>query len=204
MPYRFSFDLTRIPKLLFKEVALVAGKRNIHRKIGRAARNLVEKFKVHELTGLDVSDALTLLEDLIDIQIRNLSQRESFLKTKRRVLFLPHCSRKYMDNRCKAKFNAKFPSYFCMHCSPDCLINQATVLGQERGYDVYVLPGGSCVPRILKENSYEGVVGVSCGEEIKLAADCLQSVGLLGQAVPLIKNGCANTTFNIEKLREIL
>lgn len=204
MPYKFSFDLTRIPKLLFKEVARVAGKKSIHRRIGRATRNLVEKFKVHELTGLDVSDALILLEDLIDIQIRNLSQRDSFLEAERRVLFLPHCSRKYMDDRCKAKFDAKFPSYFCRHCSPDCLINQATVLGRERGYDVYVLPGGSCVPRILKENSYEGVVGVACGEEIRLAADYLQSVGLPGQAIPLLKNGCANTAFNIEKLKEIL
>jgi hypothetical protein len=204
MPYKFSFDLSRIPQLFFKEVAIVAGKKNIHRKIGRAARSLVEKFKVHELTGLDVSDAFMLLEDLIDIQIRNLSQRERFLKTKRRALFLPHCSRKYMDSRCKAEFDDKLPSYFCAHCSPDCLINQATVLAQQRGYDVYVLPGGSCIPNILQENFYEGVVGVACGEEIRLAADYFQSVSLVGQAVSLIKNGCANTTFNIERLKEIL
>lgn len=204
MPYRFSFDLSRISKLFFKEIAAVANRKNVHRKIGSAARNLVDKFKIHEVTGLDVSDALMLLEDLIDMQVRNLSEREKFLKTQRRVLFLPHCSRKYMDNRCKARFDPKIPSYFCAHCSPDCLVNQATVLGEERGYDVYVLPGGSCVPRILKRNSYEGAVGVACSEEIRLAGDYLRKVGLPAQAIPLIKNGCANTAFNIEKLREIL
>jgi len=204
MPYRFNFDLTKISRSFFADIAKIANDMKVHKRIGEAARNLLERFKIHEITGLNVSDALTLLEDFIDIQIRNLTEKERFLKTGRRVLLLPHCSRKYMDSRCKARFDPDIPSYICAHCSPDCLINMATQLAESRGYHVYILPGGSCIPKILKEGRYEAVVGVACGEEIKLAYSFLDRVKIPVMAVPLIKNGCAYTKFNIQALENLL
>jgi hypothetical protein len=204
MPYQFSFDLTKVSRSFFRGVAEAAHKRKLHRRIGDAALRLLERCRVQQITGLDVTQALMLLEDLIDIQMKNLSNRERFLRTSKRVLLLPHCSRKYMDNRCKAVFDQNIPSYSCSHCSPDCLVNQATLAGEERGYDVYVLPGGSCIHQILQKGGYEALVGVACGEEIKLAEGLLEKTGLPGQNVPLIKNGCANTTFNIRTLKKVL
>jgi len=204
MPYKFSFDLSRVSKSFFRELAKVAHERDVHRRIGKKARNLAERFRVREITGLEVSDVLTLVEDLVDMYVRNISGKEKFLRTRRRALLLPHCSRKHMDNRCKASFDPKVPSYFCASCSPDCLINRATELGRRKGYDIYVLPGGSCVPKILKDNSYEGIVGVGCSQELTIGGKCLEALGRAGQAVPLIKNGCANTRFSVETLERIL
>jgi len=204
MPYKFSFDLSRIPKSFFKELARAAHEKNVHRRMGEKARHLAEKFKIQELTGLDVPDAITLVEDLVDIYVRNLSEKEKFQKVKKRALFLPHCSRKYMDNRCQARFDPEIPSYICAHCSPDCLVNQGTTLGKKKGYDIYVLPGGSCVLKLLKNRSYEGIIGVACTQELKMAEKILKSFSIVGQAVPLAKNGCANTKFNIESLAKIL
>jgi hypothetical protein len=204
MPYQFNFDLTKVSRSLFRGVAEAAHKRKMHRRIGEAALHLLERFRVQEITGLDVAQALMLLEDMIDIQMKNLSNRERFLRTCRRVLFLPHCSRKYMDNRCKAVFDRNIPSYSCSHCSTDCLVGQATLVGEKRGYDVYVLPGGSCIHQILQKGRYEALVGVACGEEIKLAEGLLEKTGLPGQTVPLIKNGCADTKFNIQALKKVL
>jgi len=204
MPYGFSFDLSSVPKSFFRELAKVAREKNIHKRMSEKAQRFVKRFKIHELTGLDVAEVLMVIEDLIDVYVRNISEKESFRRTKSRALFLPHCSRKYMDNRCMASFNQSVPSYECAHCSSDCLINRATRLGERRGYDVYVLPGGSCVPEILGRNRYEGVLGVACSKELKLADACLRNMGLAGQAVPLIKNGCANTSFSVESLKRIL
>jgi hypothetical protein len=204
MPYKFIFDLSRIPRFFFTEVARVGYERGMHKQMGKTAQDMIKKFKIQEATGLNVSDAVVLLEDLIDLQARNLVERERFVQTGKRVLFLPHCSRKYMDSRCHAVFDPKIPSYICGHCSPDCLVNRAVVLAEKRGYDVYILPGGSCVPKILKAKHYEGVVGVACGEEIKLSGGMLKATKVAGQSVPLIKNGCANTIFNIETLLKIL
>jgi len=204
MPYQFDFDLTEVSRSFFREVAEAAHKRRLHRRIGNAAMRLLERCKIQEITGLDFAQALMLLEDFIDIQMKNINDRERFLKTSKRVLLLPHCSRKFMDNRCKAVFDPKIPSYSCSHCSPDCLVNRATSAGKEKHYDVYVLPGGSCIHRIMERGCYEALVGVACGEEIRLAGGLLEKTGLPGQNVPLIKNGCANTTFSIETLQKIL
>ena len=152
MPYKFSFDLSRLSKAFFRELANVANQKGIHKKLGSQVRHLAEKFRIHEITGLEVSDALLLVEDLVDIYVRNMSNAKSFHGTKKRVLFLPHCARKYMDNRCKAHFDPKLPSYLCGHCSKDCLVNKATHLAEKKGYKVFVVAGGSCIPEILKRD----------------------------------------------------
>lgn len=204
MPYKFTFDLSRIPRFFFTEIAKVSYQKGVHKRVGRTAQEMIKKFKIQETTGLNLSDAVLLLEDLIDMQARNLLEREKFVQTRKRALFLPHCSRKYMDSRCKAVFDPNIPSYICGHCSPDCSINRAVSFAQKKGYDVYILPGNSCIPKILKAKHYEGVVGVACGEEIKMSGEILKGMSVAGQAVPLIKNGCANTVFSIETLINIL
>jgi hypothetical protein len=204
MPYRFTFDLSRISRFFFTEIAKVGYQGGMHKKIGKTIQEIIKKFKIQEATGLNLSDAVTLLEDLIEVQARNLLEREKFVQTKKRALLLPHCSRKFMDNRCRASFDPNLPSYVCAHCSPDCPIGRAVLFAQKKGYDVYILPGGSCIPKILNAKHYEGVVGVACGEEVKAGGELLRAMNISGQTVPLIKNGCANTAFNIESLYKTL
>jgi hypothetical protein len=204
MPYKFTFDLSKVPRFFFTEIARVSYQKGMHKTLLKNVQDIIKKFRVQEATGLNLSDAVVLLQDFIDLQVVNLLERRKFLQAKKRALFLPHCSRKYMDNRCKAFFDASLPSYTCAHCSEDCLINKADRLAKKKGYDVYVVPGGSCIPKILKTNRYEGVVGVACGEEIRMAVDALDSMNVAGQAIPLIKNGCANTAFNMETLANVL
>jgi len=204
MPYKFTFDLSRVPRFFFTEIARVGYQRGMHKVFLKTMQQVIEKFKIQEATGLNLSDAVVLIQDLIDLQAVNLIERKKFLHTKKRALFLPHCSRKYMDSRCKAAFEPSISSYACAHCSPDCLVNKAGQLAKKKGYDVYVLPGSSCISKILKTARYEGIVGVACGEEIKMSAGILDGTGMAGQAIPLIKNGCANTIFNIETLIKTL
>ena len=200
MPYKFTFDLSKVPRVLFTEIAMVSYQKGMHKSLLDRLQRIIIKFRIQEATGLNLSDAIVLLQDFIDLQAVNLIERNKFLQTKKRAVFLSHCSRKYLDSRCKAAFNADIPSYVCAHCSEDCLISQSSQLAAAKGYDVYIVPGGSCIPKILKSTHYEGVVGVACGEEIKMFGPFLTSMDLAGQAIPLIKNGCANTVFNVETL----
>ena len=167
MPYKFTFDLSKVPRFFFTELAMVNYQRGMHKTLIKKTQELIIKFNIEEATGLNLADALVLLEDLIDIQNINTFERKKFLETKKRALFLPHCSRKFMDNRCKANFEPDIPTYVCQHCSDDCMINKTVTIAKSKGYDVYIVPGGSCIPKILKNNNYEGVVGVACGEEMK-------------------------------------
>ncbi|MEM1563965.1 MAG: DUF116 domain-containing protein [Candidatus Bathyarchaeia archaeon] len=204
MPYKFTFDLSKVPRFFFAEVAKTVYEKKMHKRISDVLQDVIKKFRIQEATGLSLSDAIQLLEDFVDMEVRNLLEKESFKKAKKKALFLPHCSRKYMDNRCKATFEPSIPSYICAHCSPDCLINEAVSIAEKKGYDVYIVPGGSCIYKILKLKHYDGVVGVACGEEVRLAGETLSKMNVAGQAVPLLKNGCANTYFSIESLMQIL
>lgn len=203
MPYEFIFDLSQLPDCFYADFATIKQNRSHQKKLSQKLNELMSKYKIPEMTGLTLSDALVLFKDLISLREINTLERGKFLQTKERALFLPHCSRKYMDNRCKAMFNSDSSSYKCEHCSPDCLVNKADLFAKEKGYDVYVLPGGSCIPKILKAHRYEGIVGVACGKEIKSMERFLET-GFAGQALPLIKNGCAQTVFNLEELANIL
>ena len=176
----------------------------MHKTFLNTLQDIIKKFRIQEATGLNLSDAIVLLQDFIDLQAVNLIARRKFLKSQKRALLLPHCSRKYMDNQCRALFDASIPSYTCAHCSKDCLVNRACQLAKKKGYEVYVVPGGSCILKILKEHQYEGVIGVACGEEVKMGVDALDSMEVAVQVIPLIKNGCANTAFNMETLAKTL
>mgnify|MGYP000064709200 CR=1 FL=1 len=203
MPYDFLYDISRLPRSFFKELVRVAYNSGLHRKAGTVARSLVSMFRIEKITGLNVNNAISLIEDLIDIESANLLFKDDFKNAKRKVLLLPHCARKYMDSRCKAYFDPSIPSYFCNKCSEDCLINKASQIGYELGYDVYVIPGGSCVEKILRRG-YDAVVGVACGMELKLGLQIIRKLGIPGQGLFLLKNGCANTKFDIEQLKRIL
>ncbi len=199
MPYKFNFDFSNLPRKFFNEIIKISYEKGIYKKASNKIETLIKKFRVEEITGLDFSSMLSVVEDLIEIHALNNIYRKDFEITSKRALLLPHCSRKYMDSNCRADFDSLLPSYFCNSCSPDCLINKASKIGKERGYDVYILPGSSCIPKII--NKYEGVVGVACGEELKLAKKFLK---IPAQGLPLIKNGCANTKFSLEMLEKIL
>lgn len=204
MPYDFRYDLSKIPRSFFRELARISEERQLHRKMGKRARELATKFRLSEATGLDVENTLTVIEDLVDVQIQNTRQKMTFQKTGKRALFLPHCSRKHMDSSCKSSFDATVPTYRCGHCSDDCLVGMASRLGEERGYSVFVVPGGSCIPGIIRKGGFKGIVGVACGQELMLALEMTRKTGIPAQAVPLIKNGCANTVFSYQVLESMI
>ncbi|TRO54414.1 DUF116 domain-containing protein, partial [Candidatus Bathyarchaeota archaeon] len=156
MPYQFTFDLSKVPLFFFSEIARISYQKGMHKTLLNTLKDIIKKFRIQEATGLNLSDAIVLLQDFIDLQAVNLIERRKFMKSQKRALLLPHCSRKYMDSRCKAFFDASIPSYTCAHCSKDCLVNKADQVAKKKGYDVYVVPGGSCILKILKENPYGG------------------------------------------------
>lgn len=203
MPYNFTFDLTKV-SFFFTEIAAFSVQKQVHKSFFKAMHEIIAKFKIQEATGLNLDDALILLEDFVELKATNLSQRGKFLETEKRAFFVPHCSRKYLDGRCHATFDVSIPSYVCANCSSDCLVNEATSMAKNKGYGVYVLSGGSCIPNILQNKRYEGVVGVACGEEIKMLFPLLHNLKIPVQTVPLLKNGCANTFFSMKSLAKIL
>lgn len=201
MAYDFTFDISPMAGSLLDEISLVSYGKKISRTV---IRQIVEKFNLHKLLRIDMEAAVTIVEDLINVYSRNHDERELFMDTKKRALFIPHCSRKFMDSRCKAVFDEDYRTFKCMKCSSDCRVSHASKLGEERGYDVFILPGGSCIRKIIENGKYDAVAGVACTQELRLWGDFVESKKIIKQEIPLMSNGCANTKFSMELLDEIL
>lgn len=204
MAYKFTFDLTRLPEELFNETNNLSEKKIKRKEIYSVAEHLVRKYNIDTITGLSHKDARVLIEDIIDIQQKNKLLSKYFKKGNDKALFLPHCCRKHMDSNCKATFEPETSSYTCSHCSKDCMVSQATNYAKDKGYDVYVLPGASCLSKIFEKHSYDAIIGIACTDEIKMAAKSLLKLRIPSQAIPLLKNGCSCTIFNICTLIELL
>lgn len=204
MPYSFSYDLTKLSQSAVKQLLETACKTGITKLFSNNAKILVKLFKLDQITGLNLSEAITLVEDFLEVQNANNLQRERFEKAEKKALLIPHCARSHMDRQCMADFNPEIPSYTCKGCQDDCIVNKVVNLGKEKGYDVYVIPGGSCTEKILRDKKYNGVVGIACGSELKMALGLLKKLDIPGQGVILTKNGCANTKLDLESLKQVL
>lgn len=172
--------------------------------IGDHAKRLVKAFKLDRATGLSLVDAGALVEDFIEVQVASKIQRDKFEKAQRRALLLPQCARSLMDKRCMADFKADVSTHEGRSCRESCLISMTTALGKAKGCGVYVIPGGTCSERILKGKKYDGVVGVACGMGLKMGLGLLKKLGIPGQGIFLTKNGCSNTSLNLQNLARVL
>lgn len=204
LPYSFIYDLNKISQSAFNQLLETSCKSGVTKLLSTNAKRIVKIFKLDKLTGLNLAEAITLVEDFIQVHNANNIQRERFENAEDKALLIPHCARLHMDKRCMADFNPEIPSYTCNGCSKDCLVNKVTKLGKEKGYDVYVIPGGSCAEKILRDSNYKGVAGIACGSELKMALGLLKKLEIPGQGVFLTKNGCANTKLDLENLKSIL
>jgi len=204
MPYSFIYDLNKVSQSTFNQLLDMSYKIGVTKLLSINAKRIVKIFKLDQLTGLNLAEAITLIEDFIQVQNANNLQRETFEKAEKKALLIPHCARSHMDRQCMADFNPEIPSYTCNSCQEECLVNNVAKLGKEKGYDVYVIPGGSCTEKILKDKNYKGVVGIACGSELKMALGLLKKLKIPGQGVILTKNGCANTKLDLESLKRIL
>ena len=204
MPYSFSYDLTRVSQSVVKQILETAHETGVTKLLSNNAKKLVRILKLDQITGLNLAEAITLVEDFIEVQNANNFQRERFEKAESKALLIPHCARSHMDRKCMADFNPEIPSYTCKGCQEDCIVNKVVKLGEKKGYDVYVIPGGSCAEKILRDQKYSGVVGIACGSELKMALGLLKKLDIPGQGVILTKNGCANTKLNLENLKQVL
>ena len=109
-----------------------------------------------------------------------------------------------MDSRCKAEFSSETSTYHCKHCSKDCLVSKATKIAEKENYDVYILPGASCIRKIINKKLYDGIIGIACTDELNLGIEILDDHSISAQAIPLLKNGCSDTEFNIETLKKLI
>ena len=112
-----------------------------------------------------------------------------------KLIFLPHCLR---DSTCQTKLTEH--GYTALHCGK-CNICEFRKKAESKGYNVFVVPGGSMVKKIMKDfPNPELVIGVACGPELKEAMEIMKKHKINAKTLALSKDGCMNTEVNWQKL----
>ena len=114
------------------------------------------------------------------------------------MVFLPHCLR---NEKCPAPQDED--GYHCKECGK-CKIADAMRICRKMGSKVFILPGGSMLPRLLSKHKPKAVVGVACFRELSMAVCLVTKLKIPLQAVFLSKDGCKDTDFDVYELKQVL
>ena len=153
----------------------------------------------------NIGKSLGLSDSLVQyahVELRNVAFESDFKKIPfdERALFLPHCSRNVKV--CKA--TSDDDGLHCKQCG-GCDVDKAVKIAKKLGYkQIYMVPGGSMVKKILEKYKPKAAVGVSCFHEAVMAFELTKQVNIIPQAVLLLKDGCKDTQINLKLLEEKL
>lgn len=148
--------------------------------------------------------------NMIGAEIMNRAFREDFLKTKEKRVLLPICMRAKSE-ACKA--NKTQEGFKCTGCTHDCIVNHITLLGQQYGFKVLIIPHASTAfSKLAVEKGEVGIVGIACVLNLISGGYKAKSLGFEPQCVLLDYCGCKKhwhekglqTCINLEGLRKIL
>ncbi len=139
--------------------------------------------------------------DYIAVLISNELWRDAFASVPfdRRLLLLPKCLR--VESQCRAEFDAF--GLLCKHCG-QCSIHELQSEAECLGYSVLVAEGSAVVMALIQEKKVEAIVGVSCLNVLERAFPNMEAAAIPGMAIPLLQDGCRETSVDLGSLRDVL
>ncbi|MDK2825448.1 hypothetical protein SAMN04488589_0238 [Methanolobus vulcani] len=132
------------------------------------------------------------------VSLKNISNRNSFKKTNKRMIIAPHCMRA-MD--CPA--SSKRTGIQCIKCGK-CVFSQLKIDAPKYGYDLYIVTGSSFVKHVLKEKNYDAALLIACDYELNKVMMGLKGKKIVTYGIPMLNDGCFNTKVDYDKVIETL
>lgn len=117
----------------------------------------------------------------------------------RRVLLIPQCLRS--SRTCQAEMD-EF-GLLCEQCK-ECSIGDFQAEAEELGYVVLVAEGTTVVTRLIESGKVDAVIGISCLSVLEKTFPHMASGAVPGIAIPLINDGCTDTTVDADWVFETI
>jgi len=139
--------------------------------------------------------------DFLKILLNNEAWLDSVAAVpfERRTLLLPPCLRS--ATKCKAEFD-EF-GLLCEQCG-NCVLCGLVAEAEKLGYEVLIAEGTSIVAELIKEGMVDAVMGVSCMHSLERTYPYVYSKAVPGLAIPLLTDGCSETSVDIAWIKEAL
>lgn len=133
------------------------------------------------------------VSDEVFVELNNLNNLDAFEGEEGDVaVFMPHCLR-HPDHCIAEKTENGFDCKSCMECEIGVVQEELDGVA-----DVYMVPGGGMVRKILSREDYSTVVGVACFPELELGKKLTDSLGMPTQMVALEEAGCQDTSVDAD------
>ncbi len=117
----------------------------------------------------------------------------------RRLLLLPRCLRN--DETCPAELTED--GLLCQDCGA-CGLSDLRTTAKRRGYRVMIAEGSPAVMQVILGGHADALLGVSCLDVLEKTLDKILIAGIPCMAVPLLSNGCRNTTAEDDPIRRMI
>jgi uncharacterized protein len=175
---------------------------SIMKIVKKIAKTKLSSLAIHKLeqlankVGVEEKELFELY-----VEAKNRAQLDNFASTpyNERIVLLPQCLR---AKDCPAEITEH--GYECKQCGK-CSIANIMKTTKQLGYKgTYIVPGGSLAKAILEEVKPKASLGVACSKELVLGSYLCEKVGVIGQGVQLLKDGCINTVVDIQTLKDAL
>jgi hypothetical protein len=143
--------------------------------------------------------------NMVGAEIMNRAYQQDFLSAPTKIVLLPTCMRK-RQGQCRARQIAD--AYQCTSCTENCTIHELKKLGEEYGFEVYMIPHeSSAFSKELLIPGEVGIIGIACVLNLMAGGWRAKSLGIPAQCVLLDYCGCKNhwhkegfpTDINIEQ-----
>lgn len=117
----------------------------------------------------------------------------------RRLLLLPHCMRN--ESVCEAPYDAQ--GLHCLGCG-GCNLNSLRSEAEHLGYEVLIAEGSPVVMRMILAGQTDAILGVACLNTLEKSLEKILTAGVPCMAVPLLKDGCRETSADVDWIREMI
>jgi len=139
--------------------------------------------------------------DFLAILVHNAAWRSTVasIPFDRRLLLLPQCLRD--SQQCEGHIDDL--GLICSRCGR-CPIAELQDMAEELGYAVLVAEGSPVVMSLIESGQVQAVVGVSCMSMLEKVFPYMETGAVPGLAIPLLGDGCCDTTVDLEWVREAI
>jgi geranylgeranyl pyrophosphate synthase len=117
----------------------------------------------------------------------------------RRLLLLPQCLRN--EDSCPGEVTEL--GLMCRDCGA-CKLTDLRAQAERRGYKVMIAEGSPTVMKIILGGYVDALMGVACLDVLENTLDKILLSGIPCMAVPLLSNGCRNTTAEEKSILDMI
>jgi len=117
----------------------------------------------------------------------------------RRLLLLPRCLRN--EDTCPAEYDEL--GLLCQDCGA-CDLSGLRAEARRRGYRTLIAEGSPAVMKIILNGDADALLGVACLDVLEKTFDKILLAGIPSMAVPLLCNGCSQTSAELDWVRRMI